>query len=221
MSPRKASVLRGGDQSLRDHLIAAAESLMARRGTAGLTVRDIAREAQVADGVLYNHFADKEDLLAQALHAHVRSVERSLGELPGQAGVGTVEANLRAYIAHGLALHAAILPAFAGLLAQPKVLTRFAGLPNPMAGGQGLRTYLADYLRAERDLGRLAPDADTDMAATMIIGACHEFVLPKLLSGAVGTEIEVPPGFADDLVATVMNGIGPPAGRAEGRSDPS
>lgn len=84
---------------------------MARRGTAGLTVCDIAREARVADGVLYNHFADKEDLLAQALHAHVRSVERSLGDLPEQAGTGGVEDNLRAYIAHGLALHTGILPA--------------------------------------------------------------------------------------------------------------
>jgi AcrR family transcriptional regulator len=209
MSPRKASVLRGGEQSLHDHLIAAAETLMARRGTAGLTVRDIAREAQVADGVLYNHFADKEDLLAQALHAHVASVGRSLGELPAQAGTGTVEDNLRAYITHGLALHAAILPAFAGLLAQPKVLTRFAGLPNPMAGGQGLRTYLADYLRAERDLGRLAGHADPDMAATMVIGACHEVVLPALLRGDPATGIEIPDGFADDLVAAVMSGIGP------------
>lgn len=182
---------------------------MARRGTAGLTVRDIAREAQVADGVLYNHFADKEDLLAQALHAHVRSVERSLGELPVQAGTGRVEDNLHAYITHGLALHAAILPAFAGLLAQPKVLTRFATLPNPMVGGQGLRTYLADYLRAEQSLGRVATGADPDMAATMIIGACHEVILPNILRGTAAAEIEVPPGFADDLVATVMTGLAP------------
>ncbi len=217
MSPRKASALRGGDQSLRDHLIAAAESLMARRGTAGITVRDIAREAQVADGVLYNHFADKEDLLAQALHAHVRSVERSLGDLPGkagkasEAGEGTVEENLRAFIGHGLALHAAILPAFAGLLAQPNVLARFGDLPNPMAGGQGLRAHLAAYLRAERDLGRLAPGTDPDTAATMIVGACHELILPNLLRGATPADIEIPPGFADDLVATIMSGIGPEA----------
>lgn len=209
MSPRRASVLRDGEQNLRDHLIAAAEALVARRGTAGITVRDIAREAKVADGVLYNHFADKEDLLAQALHAHVRTVERSLGRLPAQVGTGSVEDNLRAYITHGLALHAAILPAFAGLLAQPKVLERFAGLPNPMAGGQGLRTHLADYLRAERDLGRLAPHADPDMTATMIIGACHEVVLPVLLRGGPATEAEVPDGFADGLVAAAMTGIGP------------
>jgi len=209
MSPRRASVLRGGDQSLRDHLIAAAEHLMARRGTAGLTVRDIAREAQVADGVLYNHFADKEDLLAQALHAHVSSVERSLGELPVRAGAGRVEDNLRAYVEHGLALHAAILPAFAGLLAQPSVLRRFAALPNPVAGGQGLRTYLAGYLREEQTLGRVALSADPAMAATMIIGACHEVFLPNLLSGDTATEIEIPPGFADDLIATAMSGLAP------------
>jgi AcrR family transcriptional regulator len=209
MAPRRASALRGGDQSLRDHLITAAEHLMASRGTAGLTVRDIAREAQVADGVLYNHFADKEDLLAQALHAHVRTVERSLGELPVRAGAGRVEDNLRAYVEYGLALHAAILPAFGGLLAQPGVLARFAALPNPMAGGQGLRTYLAGYLREEQALGRVASGADPEMAATMIIGACHEVILPNLLRGATATEIEVRPGFADDLVATVMSGLAP------------
>jgi AcrR family transcriptional regulator len=216
MAPRRASALRGGDQSLRDHLIAAAEHLMVRRGTAGLTVRDIAREAQVADGVLYNHFADKEDLLSQALHAHVRSVERSLGELPVRAGAGLVEDNLRTFVTRGLALHAAILPAFAGLLAQPKVLTRFAGLPNPMAGGQGLKTYLAGYLSAEQRLGRVAAGADPEMAATMIIGACHEVILPNLLSGTAAADIEVPEGFADDLVATAMTGLAPPASQPGG-----
>lgn len=182
---------------------------MARRGTAGLTVRDIAREAQVADGVLYNHFADKEDLLAQALHAHVHSVERSLGELPAAPGTGSVEDNLRAFVRYGLALHAAILPAFGGLLSQPKVLTRFAELPNPMAEGQGLRTYLAGYLSAEQKLGRVAAGADPETAATMIIGACHEVILPNLLRGTAAADIQIPDGFADALVATAMAGLAP------------
>jgi AcrR family transcriptional regulator len=211
MSPRRAAVLRdGGDQSLPDHLIAAAERLIARRGTAGLTVRDIAREAGVADGVLYNHFADKEELLAYALYAHVRTVERTLGEPPGPTGSGTVEKNLRRYLARGLALHTAIMPAFAGLLTQRKVLDRFAGLAslaNPMAAGRGLRGELAGYLRAERDLGRLAPDANVEAAATMIVGACHEMVLPHLFHG--GPPAEIPPGFVDDVIATVLTGIGP------------
>ncbi|MDP9845375.1 TetR/AcrR family transcriptional regulator [Streptosporangium lutulentum] len=211
MSPRKAAVLRdgGGGQSLREHLISAAERLIAQRGTAGLTVRDIAREAQVADGVLYNHFTGKEELLALALHAHVQTVERELGELPGKAGVGTVEANLHAYLTHGVALHTAILPAFAGLLSRPEVLALFAGMPSPVGDGLGLRAHLARYLRAEQDLGRVARDIGAEAAATMIVGACHELILPRMFFGSAATPAQVPPGFVDDLVAIVTNGIAP------------
>lgn len=62
MSPRKPALLRdgGGDQKLREHLIATAARLIAEHGSVGLTVRGIAREAKVADGVLYNHFASKD-----------------------------------------------------------------------------------------------------------------------------------------------------------------
>jgi hypothetical protein len=49
-----------------------------------------------------------------------------------------------------------------------------------------------------------------DAAATMLIGACHELILPHLFSGSAHVELQVPPGFATGLVATVLNGIGPP-----------
>jgi AcrR family transcriptional regulator len=210
MAPRRAAALReGGDQSLREHLIAAAERLIARRGTAGLTVREIAREARVADGVLYNHFADKEELLALAVHARVRAVDAALDPPHGPAGSGNVEANLTGWIDRNLALHAAILPAFAGLVGQPGVLARLASLPNPVGGEGGLREELADYLRAEQRLGRLAGDADADAAATMLDGACHELILTQLFSGSADVELQVPAGFAAGLVATILNGIGP------------
>jgi len=211
MSPRKAAVLRdgGGDQSLREHLIATAERLVARQGTAGLTVRDIAREAGVAIGVLYNHFTDKEELLALGLHAHVRTVEHRLGEPPGRAGGGTVEANLRAYVRHGLELHTAIVPAFAGLSSQPKVLARFTELPNPLADGRGLHAVLADYLRAEQRLGRVAAGAGVDTTATMIVGACHEATLPAPFHIPVADPPPVPPGFTDELIAVILHGLTP------------
>jgi AcrR family transcriptional regulator len=203
MSPRKAAVLRHSDdgRSLREHLIATAERMMSEQGTAGLTVRAIAHQAGVADGVLYNHFTDKEELLANALRAHVRTVERSLSELP-EPGVGAVEANLRAHLAYGLALHQAILPAFVGLLAKPAVLTRFAELDKY---GQDWRDRLIGYLRAERDLGRLASDAEVDAAAAMIVGVCHETVLSALFphSPAAAT-----PPAVETVITAVLNGIG-------------
>ncbi|MDP4501784.1 TetR/AcrR family transcriptional regulator [Nonomuraea turcica] len=201
MSPRKAAVLREGDRSLHEHLVATTERMISEQGTAGLTVRAIAREAGVADGVLYNYFADKEELLAEALRAHVRSVERGLGELP-EPGRGTIADNLRAHIEYGLAMHRAILPAFAGLLAQPKVLDRFTELGSP---GEDWRDRLRDYLRAERELGRLALDAKVDAAAAMIVGVCHETVLTLLFQ-----EVARPMAAddIDDLIAVVLDGIG-------------
>jgi len=202
MSPRRAAALRAGDRSLREHLIATAERMMAERGTAGLTVRAIAREAGVADGVLYNHFADKEELLAHALRARAEAVAGSLGPLP-EPGTGTVEENLRAYVAHGLAAHTALLPALAGLVAQPEVLTRFSALSG---GEEDWRSRLARYLRAERDLGRLAEGAPVDAATSMIVGACHEPVLSTLFQGeelARRASLDT----VDDLVAVVLRGI--------------
>jgi AcrR family transcriptional regulator len=204
MSPRRAAALRAGGRSLREHLIATAERMMAERGTAGLTVRAIAREAGVADGVLYNHFADKEELLAHALRARAESVGRELGPLP-EPGTATVAENLRAYVAYGLAAHRALIPAVAGLVAQPEVLARFAGLSG---GEEDWRSRLAAYLRAERDLGRLAPDAPVDAATSMIVGACHEPVLSALFQGEDIARRDRP-DTADDLVAVVLRGIAP------------
>lgn len=124
-------MLRDGDgPGLREYLIATAARLISEHGGAGLAVRDIAREAQVADGVLYNYFEDKEDLLAQALLVHVGAVMSSAAAMP-QAGTGTVAENLRLFIDRGLNVLARVAPAFAALLSQPKVLSRF----HAMVGG--------------------------------------------------------------------------------------
>jgi AcrR family transcriptional regulator len=215
MSPRKALVLREGGtaaQTLHDHLVTTVANLIGRTGSAALTVRDIAREAKVADGVLYNHFADKEDLIAAALHAHMVEVgERALADLPQQAGKGTVEDNLREYITRGLQLLTAILPIFAGLLTQPKVLARFAGLAGHDSRGAPLRRILADYLRAEQETGRIAATVNAEAAATMIIGACHDLVLPHLLDSPPHETVEIPLRFVDDLISTIWQGIAPPA----------
>ena len=203
MSPRRAAALGTGRRTLREHLIATAERMISERGTAGLTVRAIAREAGVADGVLYNHFSDKEELLAHALRAHVEAVERTLPPLP-EPGEATVEENLRVHVEHGMALHRRLLPALTGLLATPEVLAHFASL----GAGEDWRDRLAAYLRGERDLGRLAPAAPVDAAVSMIVGACHEPVLSALLQGG-DVEDPLPADTVDDLVTAVLQGLAP------------
>ncbi|MVU83190.1 TetR family transcriptional regulator [Nocardia sp. ET3-3] len=213
MSPRKAAALRGSDDGLRDHLVATAQRLLAEQGAAGLTVRAIARAAGVADGVLYNHFSDKDELLAAAVGAHVAAAHADLGTLPAP-GTATVRQNLAVYLRAGLTLHRAVLPVFAGLLATPAVLTRFA---ESRARDDDWRELLAAYLRAERDLGRLAPAADTAAATAVLVGICHDVVLTAMLPGATSppggssVAVDVDAVDVDAIVATLLAGIAPPA----------
>ena len=228
MSPRKPAVLRDGDgQNLREYLIETAARLIGERGSAGLAVRDIAREARVADGVLYNYFEDKEDLLAHALLAHVGTVMRAAPQMPA-AGTGTVAGNLRLFIDRGLETLARVAPAFAGLVSQPGVLSRFHAMvggdaafvgggqqadQDPAPGGpRGLPDTLRGYLRAEQGLGRVDPAADVDAAVTLIVGTIHGEILPRVLFAPPGRRVTTAPGLAGRVAETVLRGIaGEPA----------
>jgi AcrR family transcriptional regulator len=252
MSPRKPAVLRGdggdagdagGARDLREYLIATAARLIGERGSAGLAVRDIAREAQVADGVLYNYFDDKDDLLAHALLAHVASVMADRAPTP-RAGEGTVADNLRAFIKDGLETLVRVAPAFAGLVSQPGVLARFHamvggdaafGADMPAEGGrpagpdggrgqpggpradgqQGLPDILRGYLAAEQRIGRIDARADVEAAVTLIVGTIHGEVLPRVMFAPPGSRVAVPPDLPGRIVHTIMAGIAPrPPGAA-------
>ncbi|HEV2376168.1 MAG TPA: helix-turn-helix domain-containing protein [Streptosporangiaceae bacterium] len=239
MSPRPPAALReAGSQNVRDYLISTAARLMAERGTAGLSVRDIARAAGVADGVLYNYFDDKDDLLAHALCDYVASVMASAPAMLPPPGSSTVTANLQTFIEHGIATLERITPAFAGLLSQPGVLTRFHALAGHSiasglgtaeggagegdqeaahASGRGFGDLLQEYLRAEQRLGRLAVEADTGAAAALIVGAIHGQVLPRAVftapAGGAAPPTEPAPTahseLAHRLATTLLRGIAP------------
>jgi len=227
MSPRQPAALRdSGDRDLRQHLLATAARLIKERGSAGLSVRDIAREAQVADGVLYNYFEDKDDLLAQALLVHVASVMLAVPPMP-PAGTGSLAENLRRFIETGIGALTQVTPAFAGLLAQPGVIRRFhamvggdqafTGLTNearaatttgPAADApRSLPEIATAYLRDEQRIGRLDPAADVEAASVMLVGAIHGLVLPRVLFSPPGGTPAPLPGIAGRLADTILLGI--------------
>ena len=147
-------MLRDRDgENLREHLIRTAARLLDERGSAGLAVRDIAREAQVADGALYNYFEDKDDLLAQALLAHVATVMSETPRMP-EAGTGTVAENLTVFIDRGMASLYRVVPAFAGLMSQPGVLRRF----HEMVGGDQAFAAPAGEQDQGREPGQAGPE---------------------------------------------------------------
>jgi len=233
-------------QNLRDYLIETAARLIDQRGSAGLAVRDIAREAKVADGVLYNYFEDKEDLLVHALLAHVGNVMASAPRLLPPPGEGAVAENLRVFIDGGIAVLLRVTPAFAGLISQPKVLTRFhamvggdaafdpaAAEDEPGAAAEdepgedgpgedgdrgagpgeprGLPDLLTAYLEGEKRLGRIDAAADIEAAASLIVGAMHGQILPRVLFAPPGTPGTIPAGLSARLADVVLQGIAPGA----------
>lgn len=109
---------------------------------------------------------------------------------------------LGAQLRYGLALHRAVLPAFAGLLANPAVQARYAELAD---SGPNWRDRLIAYLRAERAAGRLRADADVDAAAAVLVGICHEQVLSGLFAHGL-PHASVP--SVDTVIATLLGGIG-------------
>lgn len=213
---------------MRQHLTATAARLIGQRGSRSLTVRDIAREAGVADGVLYNYFEDKEDLLANALLAHVAGVMASAPLLVPEAGTGSVAENLRQFIDGGLEVLGRVSPAFAGLLTQPKVLARFhamvggdaalTGSPQTLGedGARGLPDMLAAYLRAEQRLGRIAGTADIDAVVILVVGAIHGQVLPQVIFSPPGTVPATAPDVPRRLAETILAGVSPPASPTSG-----
>lgn len=51
--------------NLRDAVLEAARAMVSKDGTAGLSLRALAREVGVSHPAIYNHFADREALLAE------------------------------------------------------------------------------------------------------------------------------------------------------------
>src|SRR6202453_5516562 len=79
---------------VREQLFAAADRVLAREGTAGLTTRAVTAEAGVANGMLHRHFRDLDDFLASFLASRLEAIADGTAGAPGRGGHGSVGGNL-------------------------------------------------------------------------------------------------------------------------------
>lgn len=77
--PRSSQQNREMRAESQRRLLAAAHATFVRLGYDRATIRDIAQEAGVAQGLLYNYFRSKEDLLREVFRAGARDVAEALG----------------------------------------------------------------------------------------------------------------------------------------------
>jgi AcrR family transcriptional regulator len=211
MSPRRAKAVRGrvGDDpatALREHLIDTAERLLAERQVSTITTRDIARAAGLSDGVLYNYFADKNELLVAAMTRRYAGVlSRFDAGLP-EPGSATVEQNLIMYARAALDVIAQTLPIAAGVFSEPVLLRRFIDeIHRQPYGPQRMRQPIADYLEGEKRLGRVG-EIDAEAVLSLIIGPAIVLGFTSLITGRTQDELadQIP-----SIVRTLLHGLKP------------
>jgi AcrR family transcriptional regulator len=183
-------------RDVREQLFAAAERVLVQAGPSALTSRAVTAEAGVAKGVLHRHFADFDDFLVELIRDRTARVTARAESLRAAAGTGTVAGNL----AQGLTeLFTSVAVAIISLVIfRDDLRARLrAAYPTGIPLLAEARRMITDYLRAERDAGRLIPDADIDALGLALIGSGH-----LIYAGRDGTPAEA----IDRVVAGVLAG---------------
>ncbi len=197
MSPRGVAI-----PDLREHLFQATERVLARDGPTRLTSRAVTREAGVAKGVLHNHFTELDGFLAEFVKDRLRLVAAEAAKLPARAGQGTVVGNLTAAAVSVFGDHAAAMISLAR--ARPELMLRLQH--SEAAVSPSLREVegeFAAYLDAEKELGRISPDADSKTVALALVGTVHHLVMTQ--------RADAPdlPGRVQRVVETLVAGHAP------------
>lgn len=179
----------------RDRILDAAAELMRTRGIVRATTKEIAKSAGFSEATLYKHFRDKEEILLRVLR------ER----MPGFAGVeiepgeGSVEDNVFRLVRRALDFYREAFPMLGSLLSEPQLMVAHSSsIGRYGAGPQNAVERIAAYFRGERDLGRVAPDADPDAVAALLAGACFQQAFLRYFAAGP----DAPP--APDTLATAL-----------------
>jgi AcrR family transcriptional regulator len=183
----------------REQLFAAAERVLLRDGPNALTSRAVTTEAGVAKGVMHRHFTDFDTFVVELMRDRVSRIEDQAARLRASAGTGTVAGNLAVALTDLFGTVAVAIVALVIFRDDLRVRLREAGLGRLPVVTQGM-AMVAGYLRAERDLGRIAPDADLDTIGLTLTGSGH-----LLFAGRDG----VPPDLdaVRAMVDTVLAGV--------------
>jgi AcrR family transcriptional regulator len=201
--------IHSGSTGTRRRLVEAAERVIRAKGLGRATTKEIAREAGLAEGTLYLHFADKLDLIRAVQEQLLPAFVDLLIRLPDRAGTRTVAANLTEVAEQTLTLYRDFQALSAGVFADPELLERHRKLLR--ARGDGPHEAYAPivaYLRAEQALGRVVVP-DPLAAAIVLLGACQQYVFVEQMIGADLHPLRERQSPAAALVQALLAGLAP------------
>jgi AcrR family transcriptional regulator len=171
-------------RDVREQLFQAAERVLFRDGLEGLTSRAITDEAGVARGLLFNHFSDLDQFLAELVLDRSHSAASLAAELPPRAGTGTVKGNLVDAAVSLLRSHAF---AIAGMIhARPTLMSRLHEVSSgrPARALSDVESSFAAYLAADKKLVSIEPGADSDTLAFILVGTVHHIFMTNMANSS-------------------------------------
>jgi AcrR family transcriptional regulator len=189
---------------IREQILAAAEECIRSQGMARVTTKDIARKAGCSEGSIYNHFADKQDLFRAVITERLPALERPVGGLPGRAGTRSVRDHVAEALEAVRAFFAQLFPLAGSVFADPELLARCrTDMERDGTGPHRVLGAVAEYLRAEQALGRVAASVAPDVAALLLVGAAYERAYTELLTGKPPAGSACPSAVVDLLCAAL------------------
>lgn len=187
-------------RDVRAQLFDAAERVLLRDGPHALTSRAVTTEAGCAKGVLHRHFADFEAFLAELVVDRIGRLDDEAALLRDAAGTGDVVDTLTAALT---ALFTSVAVAIVALVISRDELRARLRDARP---GPGLplvteaAAMIAAYLAAERDLGRVAAEADVDALAPTLVGVGHLLFADRTSAPPEAAAVR-------SVVASVLTGV--------------
>ncbi|MBA2364479.1 MAG: TetR/AcrR family transcriptional regulator [Chloroflexia bacterium] len=195
MSPRTEQQQQSAREESRQRILASALALFSRLGYERTSVRMIAGEAGISQGLLYNYFAGKDDVLKALFERSMHDVLRSFEALHGSDPPAE---RLRRYIRACFAIVEENLEFWRlayGVRAQPAVL---AGLGADLPAWE--RTILDTLEEPFRTLGLPHPQTEARILFALIDGLSQQyardpehFPLREVADAVVARYRETPP----------------------------
>jgi AcrR family transcriptional regulator len=188
----------------RERILAAAEQLFALQGFAKTTVDEIAARAGVSKGLVYDHYASKEDLLAavwtmqveawmEATHGRVKYSEGAIADAIGEV----MGVSLR---------YARDNPLLRRMLLQDPGMLMGHQAKDVYAFGRFYRETLEPALRHGVASGELRADLDVDHTAELI-WLLHFTLVRELFVGPPQGWRDDGEGLIDATIRLILAGI--------------
>lgn len=207
---RAAPELRAQARELyRDAILEAAELVFARCGFAGTRMADVAAQAGLATGTLYNYFANRDELLSSLI---ARRSEELLAGVQTEAAAAAdrtvrdlllaiVRTSFRHFHTHRALF--AVLPAAAGI--SGKHMASIAS--RCLESQRSYQAVIAEALRPAVDSGRLRADLPLAVLVGFLTGAVHGVMRAWHAGGQEGVGTGTPPvDPSTDVVDLFLSG---------------